>query len=42
MTFGESTSGSHWTSNMKVISFGVWFLDMVHRCGENIYEQGES
>jgi hypothetical protein len=28
--------------NTKVIGFGVWFLDMVQRCGENTYEQGVS
>jgi hypothetical protein len=27
---------------MKVVGFGVWFLEMVQRCGENTYEQGES
>jgi hypothetical protein len=26
---------------MKVVGFGVWFLEMVQRCGENTYEQGE-
>jgi hypothetical protein len=27
---------------MKVVSFGVWSLEMVQRYGENTYEQGES
>jgi hypothetical protein len=26
---------------MKVVGFGVWSLEMVQRCGENTYEQGE-
>jgi hypothetical protein len=34
-TIGESTS-------RKLSDFGVWFLDMVQRYGESIYEQGES
>jgi hypothetical protein len=28
--------------NIKVIGFGVWFLEMVQRCGDNTYEQRES
>jgi hypothetical protein len=34
-TFSESTSG-------KSSDFGVWSLEMVQRCGESTYEQGES
>jgi hypothetical protein len=35
MMCGESTS-------RKSLDFEVWSLDMVQRCGENTYEQGES
>jgi hypothetical protein len=27
---------------VKVVGFGVWFLEMVQRCGDNTYEQRES
>jgi hypothetical protein len=33
---------SHRTLNMTATSCGVWSLEMVQRCGENTYEQGES
>jgi hypothetical protein len=41
-TFGESTSGKSLDLNTKVISFGVWSLEMVQRCGEDTYEQRKS
>jgi hypothetical protein len=41
-TFGESTSGKLLDLNTKVVSFGVWSLEMVQRCGKNTYGQGKS
>jgi hypothetical protein len=42
MTFDESTFGKSLDLNMKVVGFGVWSLEMVQRCVESTYEQGES
>jgi hypothetical protein len=42
MTFGESTSGKSSDFEYKSRRLWVWSLEMVQRCGQNTYEQGES
>jgi hypothetical protein len=41
-TFGESTSGKSSDFEYRSHRLWVWSLEMVQRCGENTYEQGES
>jgi hypothetical protein len=41
MTLGESTSGKSLAIRYKSRRLWVWFLEMVQRCGEYTYKQGE-
>jgi hypothetical protein len=41
-TFGESTFGKLLDFEYESHQLWVWSLEMVQRCEENTYEQGES